>query len=191
MKTFYTVVIALLTLLAVSMSAMAQGIRKPSGSSTDPNFSLGAGLIFGGMHSEVMSGAYLDAAIGKSRIDLNFEEEITSNPSTNYVNSLPDPVPIFKRISLVYGREIVHGLASVRLAAGPEYTWGTADGKYLYSDKTSAIAGLSTDYYESNPFSRMGSRSTRMSMYPSAVTSLLAFVRASRSMAWKLTGFWE
>jgi hypothetical protein len=104
----------------------------------------------------VMVGAYLGAAVGKSRIDFNFGEEITTNPSIDWVTNLPNPEPSFKRVSLTYGREIVDGLAAVVVAAGPEYSWGIADGKHLYSDQPVLNGGLGTDYYEANPFSRWG-----------------------------------
>ncbi|HZK76829.1 MAG TPA: hypothetical protein VFD13_07970 [Candidatus Kapabacteria bacterium] len=156
MKTFYTVVTAILALLASSMPAMAQGVGTTNKTTDNSDFSLGTGLLCGAMNSQVMVGAYLDAAIGEARIDLNIAEEITSTPSLNFVDNLPNPEPSFKRISLTYGREIFSGLALVVLAAGPEYTWGIVDGKYLYSDKTSAFTGLGTDHYESSHFTRVG-----------------------------------
>jgi|GEM_PF-3653561 len=159
MKTCYTVVIAILALFATSMPAMAQGMgttQETNKTANHSDFSLGTGLIFGAMNSQVMYGAYLDAAIGNSRIDLNIGKEITTTPNIYLVTSLPNPEPSFKKISLSYGREIFSGIASVMLAAGPEYTWGLGDGKYLYSEKPGVSGDLGNDYYESNPFSRLG-----------------------------------
>lgn len=157
MKNSFAAAITLLSLLSTSSNAVAQDADTlRANGAIHSDLSLRAGLIAGAINSQVMAGAYLATTIGKSRIDLNIGEEITTTPSLNFVDNLPDPVPSFKRISLSYGREIFSGIASVVLAAGPEYAWGIADGKYLHTAKSPNGIGFGTDYYETNPFSRLG-----------------------------------
>jgi len=168
MKTFYTVVIAILALLATSMPAMAQGVdslstTKPSEDSGHSGFSLNAALLDGVMHSEYVYGGYLYASIGKSGIGLDVLMNLfSSTDGAPFRTELP--LPYLNRVSLMFERE-VYGLGNkvgtimLSFAAGPAYTFGIARGQYLSSvnEGTGPVAMMyGSDYYQSVPISRLG-----------------------------------
>lgn len=154
--------VTILSFLAVS-NGRCQSARQDSSLTPVPalaetpqsNFSLGVGLDFGGMHSQGMAGAYLDATFGTSRIDADISEE-SSGGSYSYFET-DVPTPYLNRVALTYGRTVFDKGISISLAAGPVYTFGVRNGKYLYSTTTDPFLGIPwTSYFESIPINELG-----------------------------------